>query len=387
MPPLLRSALQYPDNYEVCVLECYLDLYTLTGEPHLLDAVQGGWEMFRNETSGWMFPGGSFAINENYLYPPGSLPLEFEGSWGVSTRPTGEMCPSSFWVYLNKRFHRLFPLVEAYVFEMERSIINVGMAGQSPQGVRYFARLHGVKDPTTSEGTCCEGQSVRVFGAAPEHIFTASAAGDVVSVDLYEASTISIARADGVTLNVTIATAWPFATRADIMVTASAPASLTLNVRVPVWAQPPGAAPNVSISIDGVAGAASSPPGSYAALALSVGAGAARNVSLELAMAPAPVPYLGATQKPPHARFAYTFGPFLLAALGPWDAGLDCVVVAGVDARAPWNWLSAPPGTPPGALPADGAAWGVASNPAVSFQTYFTIGSGTRFTAYPIVGA
>jgi len=42
----------YPDNYEVCVLECYLDLYTLTGEEHLLDAVRGGWELFRDPIRG-----------------------------------------------------------------------------------------------------------------------------------------------------------------------------------------------------------------------------------------------------------------------------------------------------------------------------------------------
>ena len=371
---------------EVCVLECYLDLYTLTGEPHLLDAVRGGWELFRDPVRGWLFPGGSFSINENYLYPPGSFPLEFKGSWGVTTRPTGEFCPSAFWVYLNKRFHRLFPLEEAYVLEMERSIINVGMAGQSPVGVRYFARLHGEKDPTTSVGTCCEGQSVRVFGAAPEHIFTASAAGDVVSVDLFEASTISIARADGTALTVTIATAWPFGTRADVLVSASAAVALTLNLRVPAWAQPSAGSANVSILVDGAA-FASSPPGSYAVLALALAAGAgARNVSIELAMAPAALPYTGVTQKPPHARFAYTFGPFLLAALGPWDAGLDCVVVAGVNASAPAGWLAAPPGTPPGALPAAGV-FGVAGAPAVSFETYYTIGSGKQFTAFPIVGS
>ena len=113
---------------------------------------------------------------------------------------------------------------------------------------------------------------MRVFGAAPEHIFTASAAGDVVSVDLFEASTISVARADGVALTVTVATDWPFATRADILVSASAPAALTLHVRVPSWVQPPGgAAANVTILLDGVA-VASSAPGTYAVLPLSAGA-------------------------------------------------------------------------------------------------------------------
>ena len=364
----------------------------MTGEAHLLDAVQGGWELFRDPVGGWLFPGGSFSLNENYLYPPGSFPLEFQGSWGVETRPTGEFCPSAFWIYLNRRFHRLFPLTEAYVAEIERSLINVGMAGQAPSGVRYFARLHGVKDPLTSTATCCEGQSVRVFGAAPEHVFAASPAGDVISVDLFEAATLRVTRpADGVVVSATIATSWPFATRADVLVSASAalPAgALRLHVRVPAWAQPspPGGA-NVTVLLDG-APAASAAPGSYAVLVLDgvPAGGAARNVSLELAMAPAAQLYTGVTQKPPRSRFAYTFGPFLLAAQGPWDAGLDCVEVPSVDPLRPQDWLTAPAGTPAGALPAAGV-FSVAGNATIVFETYYSIGNGVRFTVFPVVGS
>ena len=50
---------------------------------------------------------------------------------------------------LNQRLHRLWPTNETFTGEIERSLINVGMAGQTPGGVRYFARLHGVKDPPT----------------------------------------------------------------------------------------------------------------------------------------------------------------------------------------------------------------------------------------------
>jgi len=345
--------------------------------------------MFRDPINGWLFPGGSFSINENYLYPPGSFPLEFEGSWGPTSRPTGELCPSSFWTYLNKRFHRLFPLDERYVWEIERSIINVGMAGQSASGVRYFARLHGVKDPATSEGSCCEGQSVRMFGAAPEHVFTASPAGDVISIDLYEASTITLARADDVEVTATISTQWPYATRADILVSASAalPAgALTLHVRVPAWAQPTSGSANVSILLDGEPWA-SAAPGSYAVIALDgVPAAGARNVSLELAMAPAAQLYTGVTQKGALQRFAYTFGPFLLAAEGEWDGQLDVVVLNGTEATRPQDWLEAPAETPPGALPAAGTAFiARGANPSVQLRPYFEIGTGEKFTAFPVV--
>ena len=75
-----------------------MDLYLMTGQSLYLDGVLGAWAMLRDPVKGWLFPGGSFSINENYLYPPGSFPLEFDGHWGVNTRPTGEMCPTSFWI-------------------------------------------------------------------------------------------------------------------------------------------------------------------------------------------------------------------------------------------------------------------------------------------------
>ena len=376
----------YPDNYEVCVLECYLDLYTLNGDPHLLDAVQGGWELFRNPLRGWLFPGGSFALNENYLYPPGSFPLEFQGSWGVNSRPTGEFCPSSFWIYLNKRLHRLFPFEEAYVGEIERSIINVGMAGQSSEGVRYFARLHGEKDPTTSKGSCCEGQSVRVFGAAPEHIFTTSPLGNVISVDLFEPSTILVLNeASGGTTNVTVETSWPFDTRVDVLLSASKDATLTLNLRIPSWAVPSPGSGNVSVLLNGK-GFTSGSPGSYVILnALSLGPSSPTlNVSFLLTMAPSMVPYTGVTQKPPYSRFSYLFGPFLLASLGPWDPDLDCVVIKGVNASRPEDWLLEALDTPSGALPTSGQ-FGVLGNEGTIFQTYYSIGENVHFTAFPII--
>ena len=68
---------------------------------------------------------------------------------------TGELCGSMFWLLLNQRFHFLDPDNEAYVAEMERSLYNVGFANQVPDGprIRYFARLHGYKQPGYAIGT------------------------------------------------------------------------------------------------------------------------------------------------------------------------------------------------------------------------------------------
>lgn len=61
--------------------------------------------------------------------------------------PTGELCGSVFWSFLNQRFHYLDPLNETYVAEIERSIINVGIAalglpGSGGQGKQYMPHVY-----------------------------------------------------------------------------------------------------------------------------------------------------------------------------------------------------------------------------------------------------
>lgn len=67
----LRS--KYPHNYEITAIEAYMDLYQLTAEPKYLAAVDGFYAMFREH---WMHVGGTVAIKEWKLYPPGSYFLD-----------------------------------------------------------------------------------------------------------------------------------------------------------------------------------------------------------------------------------------------------------------------------------------------------------------------
>jgi hypothetical protein len=88
----------------------------ITGDPKWLAAVDGAWDMLR---ASWLHVGGSVAINEAQLYPPGSYFLEPPNpDWQHPTpTPTGELCGSSFWIKLNQRLQRLRPDVEAYAAE------------------------------------------------------------------------------------------------------------------------------------------------------------------------------------------------------------------------------------------------------------------------------
>ena len=234
-------------------------MHVLTGSKKFpyLDAVMGAWEMFRSH---WIHLGGSIAINEGKVYPPSSYyldydnrahnrrrrmhslrlsPLHEDGAHvgheakcagpqldGVhghhahdhsamvdednGSHPTGELCGSVFWTKLNQRLHRLFPENETFVFEMERSILNVGVANQGPAGVgiRYFAQLHRQKQIPTNHATCCEGQGTRLFGSLPEYLYSYN--DDGVVVDMYSASTFAWTNPrDKTSVTLATATTWP----------------------------------------------------------------------------------------------------------------------------------------------------------------------------------
>eukprot|EP01047_Picozoa_sp_COSAG01_P018379 COSAG01_NODE_993_length_12256_cov_6.798964_13_plen_94_part_00 len=88
--------------------QAYLDMYVLTGDRLYMDAMEGAWEMFRDQ---WIHVGGSIAMNEGRPYPPASYFLDHS--------PTGELCGSSFWIRFNQRFQRLRPAQEIYTLEIE----------------------------------------------------------------------------------------------------------------------------------------------------------------------------------------------------------------------------------------------------------------------------
>ena len=172
-------------NYEVTAYEAFLDIYVLTGNTTYLAAVMSAWSMLRAH---WILPGGSFALNEGNYYPPDSYYIGFTGTNVASAHdhsahvhvnnasdpyyhapcmagpgvanesplevlradakqpspplggpndsdpPTGELCGNVFWAKLNQRLHHLEPDNEAYVAEIERSIINVGLAALGRPG-------------------------------------------------------------------------------------------------------------------------------------------------------------------------------------------------------------------------------------------------------------
>jgi hypothetical protein len=112
-----------PHNYLLTDIEAYFDLYRATGDPRYKAAVQGAWQLYYDN---WEHIGGSIAITEFGEFPPKSYRLKAQFEFCE----TGELCGSSFWAFLNQRFHLLDPDEETYITEVEKSIYNVGIANQ-----------------------------------------------------------------------------------------------------------------------------------------------------------------------------------------------------------------------------------------------------------------
>lgn len=352
---IYRYPYDRPHNYLLTGIEPYLDLYRATGHRPYLDAVLGGWDLYRRH---WQHVGGSIAISEGTdLYPPGSCFLR---------RGTGELCGSVFWVKLNQRLHNLYPDREVYVSEIEKSIYNVGIANQvGATGIRYHARLVDHKDEDRepyfhSMNTCCEGQGTRLLGSLPEYIYSPLPGG--VMVNLFVASAIDLGR-HGIPACLETATRFPYEPSVLIAVHASKPTPFTLHVRVPGWATTP-----MQVRVNGVP-AATGEPGSYVALDRAWADG--DRVTFELPVGFRLTRYGGIEPGYGDGRhFALEYGPLLMACLGDGERVL------------------ADPSDLPGALhavPGGALRFEVEGCPSAIFAPYVDL-QDEAFTCFPEVG-
>lgn len=349
---------QYPYDRPHCYLltnlEAYLDMYLATGDVRYRDGVLGAWELYRAH---WQQAGGSISIIEFEKDPPNSNYLH---------QKLGELCGSSFWVFLSQRFQLLNPDEERYATEIEKSIYNVGMANQDGGvGLRYHTIMEGKKEKSTHENTCCEGQGTRLLGTLPEHIY--SIAPDGIYVNLYEPSTIRWQQA-GQPMELKLKTRFPYDTHVSAAVKVSAPIQANLRIRVPSWA-----AKEMAVSVNGkVAG--SGKPGSY----LAVDRKWTDGDVIEFVL-PAEIRvkrYNGDDQVAGKKRYSVEYGPILLAAVGAPTANIT--VDKGKEAEHLADHLE----------PVDGAPlhFSVRGNTGQKFMPYWQI-SEEEFTCYPEVTA
>ena len=244
--------------------------------------------------------------------------------------------------------------------------------------------------------SCCEGQGTRLFGSLPEYIYSlvttsgrpsphaasssspsSSSSSSVTSgvyVDLYADSAMTFtATADGAVGSLSQSTQWPYGVSVQLTLTLPSIMRFDLALRVPAWV----ASPSLTVTIDGQPWPQTGAPGSYLHVDRIWPVGAS-TISYDLPMAFSPHNYTGHSQLPPFSRWAYTYGPILLAAEGPWNNATDAIVMPpGLDPSAPASWM----------VPSsDGQPlhFNVTGAPGFGFVPYFEIQEdGRQFSAYP----
>ena len=299
-----RAIWQYPYDRPHCYLlttvEAYMDLYLATGDARYRQAAEGAWDLYHDK---WENPGGSIAIIEFVVCPPRSYMLHVE---------LEELCGNVFWAFLNQRFHLLDPENEKYVSEIEKSIYNVALANQAgAEGFRYHALLTHRKEKPTRINTCCEGQGTRLIGSLAEHIY--SIAPDGLYVNLYEPSTLKWTQ-NSQTLRLRAITRFPFDPNVRLEFSSARPTQAKIRIRVPSWATG-----EMAIEVNGKL-AARGRPATYVALDRTWSEGDTISFVLPLGLSLAR--YEGVDQIPDHERYAVSFGPILLAAVGAADVRL-----------------------------------------------------------------
>jgi DUF1680 family protein len=349
---------QYPYDRPHCYLltnlEAYLDMYLITGDPLYYDAVLGAWELYRAH---WQQAGGSISIIEFEKDPPNSNYLR---------QKLGELCGSSFWVFLSQRFQLLHPDDERFATEIEKSIYNIGIANQDGgKGLRYHTILEGKKEKATHENTCCEGQGTRLLGSLPEHIF--SIASDGLYLHLYEPSTIRWQQ-DGQPMELAVKTRFPYDTTVSCTVKAGAPTEANLRVRIPSWA-----AVGMKVSVNGKP-AGVGEPGTYLSLRRKWSTG--DTIEFTLPTAIRVKPYMGEDQLPGKSRYSVEYGPILLAAVG--SSQIELFVDKGQGAEQLANYMEQIEGSP--------LHFVVRGNTGQKFIPYWQV-SDEEFTCYPVVSS
>jgi DUF1680 family protein len=353
-----RQIWQYPYDRPHCYLltdlEAYLDMYLLTGEPLYHDAVLGAWELYRDH---WQQTGGSISIIEFEKDPPDSNYLH---------QKLGELCGSSFWVFLSQRFQMLDPENERYATEIEKSIYNVAMANQdSDQGLRYHTILEGTKEKGTRINTCCEGQGTRLIGSIPEHIY--SFASDGIYLNLFAASCVRW-EVGGRSMQLAVNTRFPFDPHVSVTVASEGTQQANLRIRVPSWA-----VTSMTISVNGKK-AGEGQPGTYFPLDCDWSNG--DTITFTLPAAVRATRYRGADQIAGKSRYSFEYGPILLAAVGPGK--MDMVAEDNSRPEQLAQLLEPIDGSP--------LHFNVRGNPGLKFVPYWQI-SEEEFTCYPAIRA
>ena len=198
-----------------------LDLYRLSGEPQLLDAVLRGWE---DIVAHQRYASGALSAGEHFQ-PRGRL-LTLQSS------NVGETCVTVTWLQLNWRLLRLTGEAR-FGHEIERAVYNQLLAAQDAASgdYAYYTALTGAKEFTDAT-LCCVSSGPRAIALLPQLVWGLQ--GRALFINLYTPGAARF-QIDAVPVAVRCATEFPADGRASFSVEVPRPCHFTVRLRVPPW--------------------------------------------------------------------------------------------------------------------------------------------------------
>lgn len=199
-----------------------VDLYRLTGDETLLNAVIRDWEDISEHQ---LYSTGTVSSNEDFNLPGQLLSLFSSG--------VGENCATVTWLELNWRLLRLTGDAR-YGHEIERTVYNQLFAAHDLKsgGFSYFTSLTGRKEFKTGL-FCCVSSGKRAIPLLPQLVWGLEE--DAFVVNLYTSGEAAFRR-DGVPVRVRSETAFPSDGTVNLQVIPDRAVGFIVRLRVPEWA-------------------------------------------------------------------------------------------------------------------------------------------------------
>jgi DUF1680 family protein len=231
-------------------------------------------------------------------------------AWLSPPRSYNELCCTAFWIWLNQRFHRLYPNETKYVDEIEKSLYNIAAANQDGEkSIRYFAWLEGKRAAgNSSHGGivhCCCGVGTRLFGMLPEFLYSINE--NSIYCNIYASSEFTWERENN-NVYVTQMTNMPYNGKITINISCEKSEKFAVMLRIPVWAEKEAEVITGGEKYTGN-------PGTYLCIEKFWENNTAHTIEFELKFKWNLTLYSGVEQADGYKRYALEYGPLLMSAV------------------------------------------------------------------------
>lgn len=212
------------------MMSCYeglLELYRITGNPKLKEAVEQTWENIKDTE---INIAGSGASEEMWF-----------GGNALQTMPIAhyqETCVTVTWIKLNQQLLRLTGEAK-YADEIERSYYNALIGSMSGDGSDWakYTPLNGERLPGSGQCgmdlNCCNASGPRALFALPHQIVTSTPQG--LSINFFMDGDYNLITPKGKSVVVTQRTNYPVSGKIDFSLLLEREEEMTLQIRIPSW--------------------------------------------------------------------------------------------------------------------------------------------------------